>query len=98
MQLTVTKEKINNAVKARANCAFYISDGDFNIIPLNEKMFSGYGVWGYDDFRVYTKYENNGERPRVLEDNKIVVLPVSAFALWNCANILCTIYHLQCTI
>ena len=83
-----TEKKISDAVKARINCAFYMrneySCTAVHLVPLNEKGFSGCSVFGYGDFDIYTKYEN-GERPRVLVDNKIQMVPAEKFFLTNCA-------------
>lgn len=83
-----TEKKISDAVKARINCAFYMrseySGTGLHLVPLNEKGFSGCSVFGYGDFDIYTKYEN-GERPRVLVDNKIQMVPAEKFFLTNCA-------------
>lgn len=84
-----TKEKVREAVKARTGCAFYVNRGSFNdelcIVPLNERGGSGCGVWGYGDFNIYPAY-NNGERPRVLVDNKINPLSIDQFVIGNYAE------------
>lgn len=83
-----TREKINSAVKARANCAFYIDSrtygGDrLNIVPLDKNGYSGTGIFRYNDFEILPVYEN-GEPLRVLIDNKINVLPAEKLFISNC--------------
>lgn len=83
-----TREKINNAVKARTGCAFYIDTSSYgnnclNIVPLDKNGYSGTGVFRYNDFEIYPAYEN-GERLRVLIDNKINVLPAEKLCISNC--------------
>lgn len=83
-----TEQKISDAVKAATNCRFYMrseySGTVLHIIPLNENGYSG-SRFGYADFDIYTKYEN-GERPRVLIDNKIQEVPAEKFFISNCAQ------------
>lgn len=83
-----TEKKISDAVKARINCAFYMrneySGTALHLIPLNENGFSG-TMFNYQDFDIYTQYEN-GERPRVLIDNKIQEVPADKFYLSYCAE------------
>lgn len=84
-----TKDKVREAVKARTGCAFYVSSSRFNdelcIVPLDVQGFSGRGPWGYGDFNIYPAY-NNGERLRVLVDNKINPLSIDKFVLSGCAE------------
>ncbi len=82
-----TEKKISDAVRARLNCAFYMrseySGTALHLVPLNENGFSG-TMFNYQDFDIYTQYEN-GERPRVLVDNKIQEVPADKFFLSYCA-------------
>ena len=75
-------------MKARINCAFYMrseySGTGLHLVPLNEKGFSGCSVFGYGDFDIYTQWDGN-DRPRVLVENKIQMVPAEKFFLTNCA-------------
>lgn len=83
-----TEKKISDAIKARVNCSFYMrneySGTVLHLIPLNENGFSG-TMFNYQDFDIYTRYEN-GERPRVLIDNRIQEVPADKFCLNYCAE------------
>lgn len=83
-----TEKKISDAIKARINCGFYMrneySGTALHLIPMNENGFSG-TMFNYQDFDIYTQYEN-GDRPRVLIDNKIQEVPADKFYLSYCAE------------
>lgn len=67
-----TKQKINDEMKARFNCALYLSNqygGKIDLVPLNGEGYANY-IFKYDDFDIYTIYKN-GQQPHILNGNKI---------------------------
>lgn len=82
-----TQEKTRNAVKARANCSFYIehSYADvLHLVPLNDKGFSN-TIFKYNAFEIYTR-SVDGKRAAILNNNKIVPVPAENFYLSNCSE------------
>lgn len=67
-----TKQKISDEMKARFNCALYLSNtygGKIDLVPLNGEGYTNYN-FKYDDFDIYTRYKD-GQRPNILNDNRI---------------------------
>ena len=68
-----TKQKISDEIKARFNCALYLSNqygGKVDLVPLNGEGYTNYN-FKYSDFDIYTRYNKNGIQPHILNDNKI---------------------------
>lgn len=68
-----TKQKISDEMKARFNCALYLSNqygGKIDIVPLNGEGYTNYN-FKYSDFDIYTRYNKDGNQPHILNDNKI---------------------------
>ena len=68
-----TKAKINDEIKARANCHVYIEQTNYScyihIVPLNKDGYTDY-TWNYKDFEVSTHW-SGGKNTPILIDNKI---------------------------
>jgi hypothetical protein len=68
-----TKAKINDEIKARANCHVYIEQTSYscyiNVVPLNKDGYSDY-TWNYKDFNVSARW-TEGKNTPILIDNKI---------------------------
>lgn len=68
-----TKQKISDEMKTRFNCALYLSNtygGKIDLVPLNGEGCTNYN-FKYDDFGIYTRYNNDGQQIHVLNDNRI---------------------------
>lgn len=67
-----TKQKISDEMKARFNCALYLSNtygGKIDLVPLNGEGYTNYN-FRYDEFDIFTRY-TDGQRPNILNDNRI---------------------------
>lgn len=67
-----TKQKISDEMKARFNCALYLSNqygGKIDLVPLNGEGYTNFN-FKYDEFDIYTRYKD-GQQIHVLNDNKI---------------------------
>ena len=68
-----TKQRISDEMKARFNCALYLSNkygGKIDLVPLNGEGYTNYN-FKYDDFDIYTRYNKDGQQPHILNDNRI---------------------------
>lgn len=68
-----TKQKISDEMKARFNCALYLSNqygGKIDLVPLNGEGYTNY-YFKYDEFDIFTRYNSDGKQTHVLNDNKI---------------------------
>ena len=67
-----TKQKISDEMKARFNCALYLSNqygGKIDLVPLNGEGYANYN-FKYDEFDIFTRYKD-GQQIHVLNDNRI---------------------------
>lgn len=67
-----TKQKISDEMKARFNCALYLSNtygGKIDLVPLNGEGYTNYN-FRYDEFDIFTRY-TDGQQPNILNDNRI---------------------------
>ena len=68
-----TQQKISDDMKARFNCALYLSNkygGKIDLVPLNGEGYTNYN-FKYSDFDIYTRYNKDGQQPHILNSNKI---------------------------
>jgi len=68
-----TKQKISDEMKARFNCALYLSNtygGKIDLVPLNGEGYTNYN-FRYDEFDIFTRYSSDGQQIHVLNDNRI---------------------------
>lgn len=82
-----TREKMNDDLKEKCNCHFYLNNShseDIFIAPLNAEGFSGID-FKCNDFEVYVKHEIRSTRRPLDEENKIHGgFTVDDFFLSNC--------------
>ena len=51
-----TQKKIEEAIRERAGCSMYFARGKWyciTIVPLDDKGYSGTGMFSYNDFNIY---------------------------------------------
>lgn len=86
-----TKDRINEEVKSRANCAVYIEQSAYhcyiNLVPLNEYGYSG-TMYKYNDFQISGRWEN-GKCTMILNENNRInadALKADNWYLTNCGE------------